>query len=110
MGWEKRRGQLYYYHAYRVPGGGVKKTYVGRGLAAMAFLLGSGCATPRGGRRAREAANPQLEALDAETRELGRGCRLVLSIYLAAWGYHRHNYGPWRKRREKKLQTEDALG
>ena len=109
MGWETRRGKRYYYQASRVDGRVVKR-YVGKG--DVAALLGQ-MNDLDAQRRQVEAESERAEraALDALHRELGDACDLVDQLtraVLLAAGYHRHDRGEWRKRRDSKDERLSA--
>jgi hypothetical protein len=96
-----RRG--YFYRSKRV-GGGVRREYLGRGLAAE---LAAGIAQLERARRehdrqALRAERAEVEALDRPLRELDRLADLVARAALTAAGYRRHNRGEWRRRRERR--------
>lgn len=103
MAWEKRgtSGRRYYYRSIRGPDGRVRKRYLGTGFAAE--------------KAARQVAENRAEREAERARireEIGRtempqkltdtiedSSQLMLEAMLLASGFHRHNYGPWRRRR-----------
>jgi hypothetical protein len=102
MGYEIRKSGRYYYRSERDPmTGRVKKRYVGRGPHAKA------AATALEARRKQRAderltvtrVDGDLRAIDSLMAELGEVAILLMEATLLAAGYHRHNYGPWRRRR-----------
>ena len=102
MAWETRKERPYYYAAARVDGR-VVKTYFGRGQAAR--LAASFDAEARANRAAERAAlaalREQLAGPDRALSELETASDQLLEAGLLAAGYHRTNYGPWRRRRER---------
>lgn len=104
MAFEARstRGKTYLYLSRRNRATGkVEKLYVGRGPDA------EGAAAVLEERRQRRAAERQLverlgaelRAVDALMAALDASATAVFEAALLAAGYHRRNYGPWRKRR-----------
>lgn len=79
----------------------VRKLYLGRGDAARAVAASIAERKARqeaGGRAVREA-RATLKAVDALTAELDGAATLLMEAVLLAGGWHRPNYGVWRKRR-----------
>jgi hypothetical protein len=100
MAWETRRGRKYYYRSRRV-GGRVVKQYFGRGPVAE---LAAAMDADQRARRAAEAEvarceQARLEPVQAATSQLDDVCDLLVNAMLISAGYHRPNYGPWRRRR-----------
>ena len=113
MGWERRGTHgPFYYRVSRDAQGRVVKEYVGRGARADA------AAEAVAGREADRAADRRsvagevagLAALDRLTEEMDEGVRLLLDAHLLACGYHRINFGPWRKRRGQEGRTGAGAG
>ena len=99
MGWETRRGKLYYYRARKV-GGRVIKTYVGAGplaevVAAQDARARAECRAAAGARRAEQ---DRLAAVDAAVDHSHEAVETLLRASLVAAGYHLHNRGEWRRR------------
>jgi|SRR6185295_6386866 len=100
MPWITRGKQQYYYR--RIPGH-ANKAYVGRGPAAE---LAAQC---DGARRAERlettrrsrADHARHRKLDLIVAKLDRLCNLMAQANLLAAGYHRHDRGPWRRRRQR---------
>src|SRR4051794_10140905 len=103
MGWEGRAetAKQYYYRSTRDADGTVIKNYYGRGHRPPAAAKEA--ARARADRQAdREAVEEELGRIadsDASTRELDAAARLLMEATLLALGYHRQQYGQWRKRR-----------
>jgi hypothetical protein len=99
MAWDKGR----YYTRSRKVNGRVDREYVGTGwlaeLAAQVDAL-------EGQRRQEEQA--RLEALDAPLSDLNDRADLLARAALLAAGYHQHNRGEWRRRREQDCPTPEV--
>jgi hypothetical protein len=102
--WEGReRGGLYYTRS-RKEGGRVIREYVGGGLLGE---LAARMDTEKRRRREQEKASrreerERLDALVAPVEELCEAAEVIARAALIASGYHRHNRGEWRKRREQQ--------
>ena len=103
MAYEARKsGSRFYYASLRdAATGRVRKVYLGRGeRAAEAAAAVAGRRERREAeRRAVRDARAALRALDGLTAELDAAAALLMEAVLLAWGWHRPNYGPWRRRR-----------
>ncbi len=104
MGWEKReRGGLYYTRSKKI-NGRVTREYVGGG--PLGKLAAEVDALERSRREeeaeARRAEQELLEGLEASVRKLCEITEALAHTALLAAGYHQHNRGEWRKRREPK--------
>ena len=102
--WESReRGGLYYTRSRKV-NGRVLREYVGGGPAGE--LAAQTDALKRRQREEEAAAwraeRERMEALEAPVDELCEATKLLAQAALLAAGYHQHNRGEWRKRRESK--------
>jgi hypothetical protein len=100
--WERRqRGGLYYTRSRKV-GSRVVREYVGGGLLGQ--LAAQMDAEERRRREEENAAWKQeqerMETLVSPAEELCEGVETLARATLLAAGYHRHNRGEWRKRRE----------
>jgi hypothetical protein len=102
MAWERRkRGGLYYTRS-RKEGGRVVREYVGGGILGELAARMDAEDRPR---REEEAAyqreeREHLEALSAPVEELCDAAEVIARAALIASGFHCHNRGEWRKRRE----------
>jgi hypothetical protein len=108
MGWERRGcGRLYYYRVYRTPDGTVTKEYCGRAgrAAAAAAAVARSQAQSAGDRRAVQEERGRLAGPSSLLAELVGVAQLLLEAALLSNGYHRLNYGKWRKRRGDKERT-----
>jgi hypothetical protein len=103
MGWEHRPGGSapYYYHAARTPEGRVLKEYYGRGerAQAAAAAVARSQARRNADRRAVQEERGRLAGPNGLMAELVGVTQLLLDATLLSNGYHRPNYGKWRKRR-----------
>ena len=102
MGWERRKRGARYYTRTRREGGRIVREYVGAGPGAEAVALLD--AIERAERRERaeawRAERDRLEAADRAVTELCELTEVLASGMLLLAGYHRHDRGEWRKRRE----------
>ncbi|MCE5216057.1 hypothetical protein LLH03_03395 [bacterium] len=102
MGWETRNGKGSYYTRSRRVKGKVVREYVGTGEAAQVAAVND--ARDRAKRlenaRAFEAARARFEVVEAMTQVFSAVCDTVAQAALVAAGYHRHNRGEWRRRRD----------
>src|SRR5215218_7892167 len=104
MGWESReRGGLYYTRS-RKENGQVVREYVGSGVLGQIAALED---EHERRRREEQAAywkeeQQDLDALQRPVDELSEASELLVRATLLASGYHQHNRGEWRLRREPK--------
>ena len=102
--WERReRGGIYYTRS-RKEGSRVVREYVGGGVLGE---LAAQIDAERRRRREEEKASlreerERLDALVAPVEELCEAAEVIARAALVASGYHRHNRGEWRKRRERR--------
>ena len=100
MGWEKGK---YYTRSKRV-GGRVVREYVGSG--AVAVHAARMDAVEREQRRAEAAAwraeRERLGKIDEQVAMFCRVADLFARAALVAAGFHRHDRGQWRKRRDSR--------
>ena len=97
-------GNAYLYLSRRdAKTGRVRKVYVGRGPKADAAA--AALEARRKGRAderlAVERAVAELRAVDAMMAGVNEAVTLVMEAALLAAGFHRPNYGVWRKRRNR---------
>jgi len=102
MAWETRRGHLYYYRSVR-RGGRVVKEYFGTGRVAELYAQLDALTLERRAieRQDRADERARYEALDARTLELIQLTDALVAVTLMAAGYHRHDRGAWRRRRDR---------
>ena len=107
MAWETRSGGRRYYFTAKKIGGRVVKRYIGAGdlAGAMASLEALDRERREEQRAAVKAERDRLDALDQRVAELSRAVDAALHAALSAAGYHRHDRGAWRKRRQKRNAT-----
>ena len=98
MAWEARGGSRYFYKVSR-DGGRVRRLYLGTG--PVAELAAQDAELRRAERQARARSQARLEAAEAASRELVELADLLARAALVAAGYHRHDRGAWRRRRER---------
>ena len=104
MPWKSRpRGQPYYVRSiWR--NGRTEQEYVGAG--PMAELIAAEDEEHRQARAKEEAEfdawRKRLEKIDAEFAAYDAAVTELFNAWMAANGYHRHNRGKWRKRRQQK--------
>ncbi len=100
MPWELRKGRSYYYGSRR-SGSAVAKIYYGSGpLAEVAAALDHRERRRRADQAAAErACRARLEPADQALEALEATSDLLMAAVLTTQGYHRSNYGPWRRRR-----------
>jgi hypothetical protein len=102
--WERReRGGLYYTRS-RKENGKVVREYVGGGVLGEIAALEDEYERRR---RKEEVAFwkeecERLDALMAPVEELCEAAEVIARAALIASGYHQHNRGEWRKRREHR--------
>lgn len=90
-----RRG--YFYRSRRV-GGRVVRDYFGKGpIAEMAAHLMDKMHQARASRAQNVA---RLDKADASFRQFHDQLDQILAAHFLAAGFHRHDRGPWRKRRD----------
>ena len=102
--WERReRGGLYYTRS-RKEGCKVIREYVGGGLIGeLAARLDAEERRLREEEKiSRREERERLDALAAPVEELCEAAEVIARAALIASGYHRHNRGEWRKRREQQ--------
>jgi hypothetical protein len=101
MAWESRNGRgAYYTRSVRV-NGVVRRRYLGKG--DLAYLIATFDEDDQSAREAiaqawREEKSSALER-EAPLIRLDEAIDDLLTATLTAAGYHRHNYGKWRKKR-----------
>ena len=101
MAWEVRDGRRYYYRLRKV-GGRVRREYVGRGPIALlaAELDRQGRAERQARRQLIRAEQERLMAADGPADELDEKADLLVRAALLATGFHRHDRGEWRRRKD----------
>ena len=110
MAWERRGKSLFFYWSRRTPGGEAVKEYVGRGeRAAAAAAAVTRCKTRReADRQAVREEQARLAGPDALTDELVAMAESMMEATLLAGGFHRPNFGPWRRKRRGETERNRA--
>ena len=103
VAWEARGGGRFYYRVVR-DDGRVRRLYLGNG--PVAELAVRDAELRRAERQARARSQARLEAAEAASRELAELTDLLAQVALMAAGYHRHDRGNWRKRREQPEKAD----
>ena len=99
MGWKTRGGRAYYYQSERI-GDRVVTNYINVGIAGLLSRLDSLDREKRRCRRYLDRGEAEESGWHAE--QVGLACRLLTTAagsVLERAGYHRHDRGPWRRRR-----------
>jgi len=103
MAWEARWRQRYYYRSKRV-GNRIVKVYMGKGPEAESAARED--AAKRADRAVRRHAAEVDRMRDEPAKdmmaELDGQVRIMLETALVAAGYHQHDRGRWRKKRNGK--------
>lgn len=104
MGWERRGTAGPYYYRSERRGNRILKQYCGKGQAAQQAAREDEQrrATRERDRREVLAEAAQAGQIELVTKELDEATKVLAEASLLAAGFHRPNYGPWRKRREKR--------
>ena len=100
MAWETRSGSRYYYRSKKTADGRVTKEYLGRGPRAQRAAQAAVEIQLRAEaeRRALTAERTRLAEADGVTDEVLCAVQVLTEAVLLAHGFHRPNYGPWRRR------------
>jgi hypothetical protein len=111
MGWEQRRGILYYYRSEWRAGRCVKR-YIGRGAAGEAAARED--EERRLARAVRRHAAEVERALERPARDLASQLdaevKIAIQTVLVAGGFRQHARGKWRRRRATTAENEQATG
>ena len=108
MAWELRGNRSYYYRSVR-RGRRVVKEYCGTGRVAELCAQLDALARERRAdeRQDRTVERDRLGALEAQTVELIQLTDALVAATLTVAGYHRHDRGAWRRRRERPGEAEE---
>ena len=100
MAWEKRSKRRYFYVSRRIAAR-VRKDYFGAREAAhlAADILAERKAVRLSERETLRADRARLEPLERMMNVLDASCSSLLAAELTLAGYHRHDRGPWRRKR-----------
>jgi hypothetical protein len=110
MAWETReRGGRYYTRSKRV-NGRVRREYVGTGALAEAIADLDGYDRLRrvAAQDATRAAFDELDELEAAVSEYDAAVTRILTLTLEAAGYHRHDRGEWRRKKDRTMTPKTA--
>jgi hypothetical protein len=112
MGWERRGkgGRMVYYRVDRTAEGKVVKQHLGRGDRAVSAAAAVENATARrqADLQTLQAEQARLAGPDSLIEELVAVTESLMTATLLASGYHRQNYGRWRKRHGKDERNRAA--
>jgi hypothetical protein len=110
MAWEERGNHRYYYRSRRV-GDKVVKEYVGSGEVASAIADLEALERERAeeAARQRQAERARQDAVDALLLAFCQGVGDIVAEALERAGYHRHDRGQWRRKRQPKEQEQEPL-
>ena len=100
MSWDQRKQASSCNAATKRQGRIVRKSDSRRPPAGMAARRAEEARPTRLSQK--DALRLEREQLDGPERlleELDRACTFLMEANLMAAGFHRHNYGPWRRRR-----------
>jgi hypothetical protein len=108
MAWETRRGHRYYYRSVR-RGGRVVKEYFGTGRVAELCAQLDAVTLERRAieRQDRGAERDRFDAMEGQTLELIQLTDALVAATLTIAGYHRHDRGAWRRRRDRSGPAEE---
>src|SRR5262245_41364008 len=101
MAWHQQGTRTYYYRSVRIGGRPVRR-YVGASPAAELDAAVERLRRLEGTIEAGECRDEEARLREAEVPllELCGGAELLTRVALAIAGFHRHDRGQWRKRRE----------
>jgi hypothetical protein len=101
MSWEQRKGHGPYYTRGHRENGRLVREYVGGGVLGQLAADVDGLArqTRLAERQERTAECERIAAIEGPIVAFGRAVDLAVSCELLVAGYHRHDRGPWRRRR-----------
>ena len=106
MAWERRgkSNKLVYYRVTRTAEGKILKQYLGDGerAAAAAAAVARSEARREADRQAVHDEQARLAGPDGLTDELVAMAESMMEATLLAGGFHRPNFGPWRRKRSGK--------
>jgi len=100
MGWENRKGRLYYYTKEWIGSGAVSRYVRSTETAQLIDPLLQQRQEEKELERARKAAyRAEVEALDAMSDEVFEMAQSLTNLTLIALGFHRHKR-TWRRKRD----------
>jgi hypothetical protein len=101
LAWELRNYRLCYYRSRRTPEGKVVRDYMGSGprAVAAAAAVARAKALREADRQALLEEQARLAGADDDTEQLAEVGTVLFEASLLVSGFHRQNYGPWRRKR-----------
>jgi hypothetical protein len=111
MGWERRQRGSLYYTTSRREGGRIVRTYIGRGEGAEAIAQLDALDRAKRAEEA-EAWRAERERVEEAEDKLKAYCELVdatTAAVLSLAGYHRHDRGPWRRKRHDNNKAKAGV-
>ena len=104
MSWEQRNGRGLYYTSSHRENGRTVREYYGKGeLGQLAADIDALAVQTRlVEREDRADERDRIAAIEDPLVEFDRAVDLAVSGELLVAGYHRHDRGPWRRRRGRK--------
>jgi hypothetical protein len=108
MSWERRNGRGSYFTKSRKVGGRVIREYIGGGMTGVLAAQRDAQECQQRAAEREYAANAfaqvreQYQAIDALLAALDARCRKLMREELERAGFHQHERGEWRRRRETK--------
>jgi len=101
MGWERRsKNGVYYYRSTRRSDGSIQKRYLGNGAKARKEARRQ--AIKKAQREAVRKAVAESSNAMRLLGELENDCQTLYEAACLAAGFHRLNYGPWRRKRGRQ--------
>ena len=103
MAWERRKtGGLYYTQSERINGRVVRR-YIGKGEIAevIASVDDSVKAERKKAQADVRAGRAELDELELLVAKYDAEVSTIVNAALSAAGYHRHQRGPWRRKRNR---------
>jgi hypothetical protein len=103
MSWELRNSRWVYTHSHRKSGRIVREYYGGGELGRLAAEVDNlARQTRRIEREERAAEHDRIAAIEDPVVAFGQAVDVAITCELLAAGYHRHDRGPWRRRRGRQ--------
>ena len=104
MSWEQRKGHGRYYTSSHRGNGRIVREYYGTGeLGQLAADVDSLAVQTRLlEREARAEERDRIAAIEDPVADFSRAVDLAITCDLLVAGYHRHDCGPWRRRRGRQ--------
>lgn len=102
MGWEKRNGRGRYYTRTKRVEGRVVREYVGAGKKAAAAAKADAVRRDQQAteKKAQQKLDAEIGRADIPLAALEQACEIMLRATLIAAGWHQHDRGMWRRKRQ----------